>query len=84
MSEIKDFYQNIKFLIRRFEYDLDKNSKKQAIKDFKDMKISGIALYFITQYACVDKENVLKNLILVCEENNMYDISRQIKIMMVC
>ena len=84
LSEIKDFYQNIKFLIRRFEYDLDKNSKKQAIKYFKDMKISGIALYFITRYACVDKENVLNSLILACEENNMHDVSRQIKIMLEC
>lgn len=84
LSKIKDFYQNIKFLIRRFEYDLDKNSKNQAIKYFKDMKISGIALYFITGYACVDKENVLKRLILVCEENSMNDVARQIKIMMGC
>lgn len=84
LSEIKDFYQNIKFLIRRFEYYLDKNSKNQAIKYFKDMKISGSALYFITGYACVDKENVLKRLILVCEENSMHDVARQIKIMMGC
>lgn len=82
LSEVKDFYQNIKFFIRRFEYDLDINSKKQAMKYFEDIKISGIALYFITKCACVDKENVLKNLILVCGENNMHDIAGHIKIIM--
>lgn len=84
LSEVKDFYQNIKFLIRRFEYDLDINSKKQAMKYFENIKISGIALYFIVRYACVDKEKVLKNLILACKENDMRDIARQIKIMLEC
>ena len=84
LSEIKDFYQNIKFLIRRFEYDLDINLKKQAMKYFEDIKISGIALYLIVRYVCVDKEKVLKNLILACKENDMRDVARQIKIMLEC
>lgn len=81
LLEIKDFYQNIKFLIRRYEYNLDEDSKKQAIKYFEDIKISGVALYFITKYACVDIEKVLENLLVRCWKNNMYDIGEQIKSM---
>lgn len=80
-QDIKKLYQGIKFGVRRFEYDLNEESKNAAINYFKNKKISGIALCYIVNYACVDRKRVLKKLMLACDENNLYDISEQIKVM---
>lgn len=80
-QDIKKLYQSIKFGVRRFEYDLNEESKNAAINYFKTKKISGIALYYIVRYACVDRKKVIKKLMNVCDENNLYDISEQIKVM---
>lgn len=78
LSEIRSLYQNLKFRLRRYEYDLDEESKEEAIKYLKKTKVSGIALYYITNYACIDRKKVLEKLIITCYENNMTDIVEQI------
>lgn len=61
-SDICEHYTNIKFYVRRFEYELKEQSLQEAADYFQNMQVSGIAVFYIVQYACVDKLKALKKI----------------------
>ncbi|MDD7402623.1 MAG: hypothetical protein SO170_01830 [Butyribacter sp.] len=55
-------YTNIKFCLRRFEYDFPEDSKQEAFTYFLDFTVSPYALFHIAKFACVDMLSVLQAL----------------------
>lgn len=55
-------YTQIKFCLRRFEYQLPKEICQEALDYFINFNVSPYAIYRIAQFACVDISLVLEKL----------------------
>lgn len=55
-------YTNIKFCLRRFEYDVGEAARQEAFQYFVDFSLSPYALYHIAKFACIDKTSVLQRI----------------------
>lgn len=71
LSDIDEVYQNIKFCIRRFEYDLDDIAIQQALEYLQYISISAYTLYYIMQYVCIKRNVVLVRIIEKMYSYNM-------------
>ena len=55
-------YTQIKFCLRRYEYDMPEEALEEAFGSFIENKVSVNALYRISQFACVNTAYVYKRL----------------------
>lgn len=67
INELIAHYQNIKFCLRHFEYEVGEPARKDAMAYFKEFNVSLYALVYIAQYACVDVHKA------VCGIANYYE-----------
>lgn len=58
-DELITHFQNIKFCVRRFEYELDEQAREDAMEYFKIFNVSLQAIVCIINYACVDLDKVI-------------------------
>lgn len=61
-QKIKEHFMNLKFCVRRFEYDLSKEECIEAVDYLQDKKISSICIEKIISLACVDQKKARENL----------------------
>lgn len=73
IDELISHYNNIKFCVRRFEYEVGEDARLKAIEYFKMFNVSLHAIYKIVQYACVDKRKALSGIADYFERNGDFD-----------
>lgn len=70
INELLAHYQNIKFCVRRFEYEMGEQAREQAMEYFRNLNVSLYAIVYIVQYACVDQKKAVYNIADYYEKNN--------------
>lgn len=70
INELLAHYQNIKFCVRRFEYEMGEQAREQAMEYFRNFNVSLYAIVYIVQYACVDQKKAVYNIADYYEKNN--------------
>lgn len=76
INEMIAHYQNIKFCIRRFEYEVGEQARKDAMDYIERFNVSLYAIYKIAQYACVDMRKALKEISYYFEKNGDFNKSK--------
>lgn len=76
INEMIAHYQNIKFCIRRFEYEVGEQARKDAMDYIEKFNVSLYAIYKIAQYACVDMRKALKEISYYFEKNGDFNKSK--------
>lgn len=78
-SDICEHYTNVKFYVRRFEYELKETLLQEAVDYFQHMHVSGIAIFCIVQYACVDKLKASKKIREFLLKKGLDNIAKDIR-----
>ena len=81
VSETKDVeeliahYQNIKFCLRRFEYEVGERAREEAMEYFRNFNVSLYAIVYIVQYACVDQNKTISEIANYYEKEGNFEIA---------
>lgn len=62
IDELIAHFQNIKFCVRRFEYEVGERAREEAMEYFRSFDVSLYAIVHIVQYACVAQNKTISEI----------------------